>query len=257
MLGTVLNWWAWTTTVLSVIVGTPIVAIVYACTAPFDRGRYAAGRAFRLVAVFATRISGLWNFHTRGRLADPRRPYVVVANHESYADVFLISCFPWEMKWLSKDTMFKIPCMGWMMQMAGDIKLVRGNRDSTLDAIAQCRDRLAKRVSVMIFPEGTRSRTSEMLPFKDGAFRLAIETGAPILPIAVAGTRNAMAKGTFRFLRAKALAEVLEPIDTSTMTISDIAALKAMTRERIEAGRRKLSAELGIRLHEDIENGSG
>lgn len=256
MLGTVLNWWAWTTTVLSVIVGTPIVAIVYACTAPFDRGRYAAGRAFRLVAVFATRISGLWNFHTRGRLADPRRPYVVVANHESYADVFLISCFPWEMKWLSKDTMFKIPCMGWMMQMAGDIKLVRGNRDSTLDAIAQCRDRLAKRVSVMIFPEGTRSRTSEMLPFKDGAFRLAIETGAPILPIAVAGTRNAMAKGTFRFLRAKALAEVLEPIDTSTMTIADIAALKAMARERIEAGRRRLSAELGIRLHEDIENGA-
>ncbi len=256
MLGTVLNWWAWTTTVLSVIVGTPIVAIVYACTAPFDRGRYAAGRAFRLVAVFATRISGLWNFHTRGRLADPRRPYVVVANHESYADVFLISCFPWEMKWLSKDTMFKIPCMGWMMQMAGDIKLVRGNRDSTLDAIAQCRDRLAKRVSVMIFPEGTRSRTSEMLPFKDGAFRLAIETGAPILPIAVAGTRNAMAKGTFRFLRAKALAEVLEPIDTSTMTIADIAALKARARERIEAGRRRLSAELGIRLHEDIENGA-
>lgn len=256
MVGTVLNWWAWTATVLSVIVGTPIVAIVYACTAPFDRGRYAAGRAFRLVAVFATRISGLWNFHTRGRLADPRRPYVVVANHESYADVFLISCFPWEMKWLSKDTMFKIPCMGWMMQMAGDIKLVRGNRDSTLDAIAQCRDRLAKRVSVMIFPEGTRSRTSEMLPFKDGAFRLAIETGAPILPIAVAGTRNAMAKGTFRFLRAKALAEVLEPIDTSTMTIADIAALKAMARERIEAGRRRLSAELGIRLHEDIENGA-
>ena len=100
--------------------------------------------------------------------ADPRRPYVVVANHESYADVFLISKFPWEMKWLSKDTMFKIPCMGWMMQMAGDIKLVRGDRDSTLNAIAQCRDRLAKRVSVMIVPEGTRSRTQEMLPFGVG-----------------------------------------------------------------------------------------
>lgn len=253
MAGTLLNWWAWTGTVLSVIIGTPIVALVYACTAPFDKGRYAAGRAFRLVAVFATRINGLWNFHARGRIADPRRPYVVVANHESYADVFLISCFPWEMKWLSKDTMFKIPCMGWMMQMAGDIKLVRGNRDSTLDAIAQCRDRLAKRVSVMIFPEGTRSRTSEMLPFKDGAFRLAIESGAPILPIAVAGTRNAMAKGTFRFLRARALAEVLEPIETHGMTMVDIGRLKALTRERIEAGRRKLAAELGIRLH-DVEN---
>lgn len=248
MLGTVLNWWAWVETVLVVILGTPVVAIVWLFTAPFDKGRYAAGRAFRLVGVTAMRINGLWRFRTRGTLADPRRPYVVVANHESYADVFLISCFPWEMKWLSKDTMFKIPCMGWMMQMAGDIKLVRGDRDSTLNAIAQCRDRLAKKVSVMIFPEGTRSKTQEMLPFKDGAFRLAIESQAPVLPIAVAGTRNAMAKGTFRFLRAHALAQVLEPIDTTGMTLDDIGRLKAMARERIEAGRRALAAELGIMM---------
>ena len=248
MLGTVLNWWAWVETVLVVILGTPVVALIWLFTAPFDRGRYAAGRAFRLVGVTAMRLNGLWRFRTRGTLADPRRPYVVVANHESYADVFLISCFPWEMKWLSKDTMFKIPCMGWMMQMAGDIKLVRGDRDSTINAIAQCRDRLAKRVSVMIFPEGTRSKTQEMLPFKDGAFRLAIESQAPVLPIAVAGTRNAMAKGTFRFLRAHAIAQVLEPIDTAGMTLDDIGRLKQMARERIDAGRRALAAELGIAM---------
>jgi 1-acyl-sn-glycerol-3-phosphate acyltransferase len=246
MLGTLLNWWAWTEMVLLVILGTPVVAIVFALTAPFDKGRYAAGRTFRLVAVTITRINGLWNFHVRGSLPDPRRPYVVVANHESWADVFLISCFPWEMKWLSKDTMFKIPCMGWMMQMAGDIKLVRGDRDSTINAIAQCRDRLSKKVSVMIFPEGTRSKTWEMLPFKDGAFRLAIEGQVPVLPIAVAGTRHAMAKGTFRFMRARAMAQLLEPIDTTGMTLADIGTLKAIARERIEAGRRALAAELGI-----------
>jgi 1-acyl-sn-glycerol-3-phosphate acyltransferase len=248
MLGTVLNWWAWFETVSVVILGTPVVAIIWLFTAPFDRGRYAAGRAFRIVGVTAMRLNGLWKFRTRGSLDDARRPYVVVANHESYADVFLISCFPWEMKWLSKDTMFKIPCMGWMMQMAGDIKLVRGDRDSTINAIAQCRDRLAKKVSVMIFPEGTRSKTQEMLPFKDGAFRLAIETQAPVLPIAVAGTRNAMAKGTFRFLRARALAQVLEPIDTTGMTMDDIGRLKQMARERIDTGRRALAAELGIAM---------
>ena len=248
MLGTVLNWWAWVETVSVVILGTPVVAIIWLFTAPFDKGRYAVGRAFRIVGVTAMRLNGLWKFRTRGSLDDARRPYVVVANHESYADVFLISCFPWEMKWLSKDTMFKIPCMGWMMQMAGDIKLVRGDRDSTINAIAQCRDRLAKKVSVMIFPEGTRSKTQEMLPFKDGAFRLAIETQAPVLPIAVAGTRNAMAKGTFRFLRARALAQVLEPIDTTGMTMDDIGRLKQMARERIDTGRRALAAELGIAM---------
>jgi 1-acyl-sn-glycerol-3-phosphate acyltransferase len=251
MLGPVLNWWAWVETVLVVILGTPVVALIWLFTAPFDKGRYAAGRAFRLVGVTAMRLNGLWRFRTRGTLADPRRPYVVVANHESYADVFLISCFPWEMKWLSKDTMFNIPCMGWMMQMAGDIKLVRGNRDSAADAIMQCRDRLKKRVSVMIFPEGTRSRSWDMLPFKDGAFRLAIEAGVPILPIAVAGTRFAMAKGTFRFLPARAIAQLLDPIATTGMTLADVGTLKQLTRERIEAARRLLAAELGLPVGEE------
>ena len=85
-----------------------------------------------------------------------------------------------------------------------------------------------------------------MLPFKDGAFRLAIETNAPILPIAVAGTRGAMAKGTFRFLPAHAIAQALEPIETANLTLADLQALKQRTRERIEAGRRLLAAELGL-----------
>ncbi len=247
MIATLGNWWTWATTVLIVIVGTPIVALIYAVTRPFDAGRYAAGRAFRLVAVTTLAFNPFWRFRTRGVApADPRRPYVVVANHESYADVFLISKFPWEMKWLSKDTMFKIPCMGWMMQMAGDIKLTRGSRESAVQALVQCRDRLGKKVSVMIFPEGTRSRDGAMLPFKDGAFRLAIKEGVPILPIAVAGTRHAMAKGTFRFRRAHAIAEVLEPVDTSAFSLKDVAVLREEVRRRIDAARRTLSHELGL-----------
>jgi 1-acyl-sn-glycerol-3-phosphate acyltransferase len=245
---TLLNWWAWVETVLVVILGTPVVALVWLCTAPFDPGRYAAGRAFRLVGVTAMRLNGLWRFRARGTLPDPRRPYIVVANHESWADPFLISCFPWEMKWLSKDTFFKVPCLGWMMRMAGDIKLVRGERESTLAALEQCRDRLRTRVSVMIFPEGTRSRSWAMLPFKDGAFRLAIEAGVPILPIAVAGAREAMAKGTFQFRRAHALAQLLEPVDTAGLTLADLPALKAQVRARIDTARRALAAELGIAM---------
>lgn len=243
------NAWAWVATVACVIVGAPIVAAVFAVTAPFDKGRYAAGRSFRLVAgLLPVTLNPLWRFRTRGRISDPRRPYVVVANHESWADVFLISCFPWEMKWLSKDTMFKVPLLGWMMTMAGDIKLVRGNRDSAAGAILSCRERLANRASVMIFPEGTRSKTWEMLPFKDGAFRLAIEAGVPVLPIAVAGTRNAMAKGSYKFQAARALAQVLEPIETAGMTLQDIPRLKLEARNRIDHARRQLANELGITM---------
>jgi hypothetical protein len=93
-----------------------------------------------------------------------------------------------------------------MMRMAGDIPITRGSRDSAVQAIAAGRDRLVKRVSVMIFPEGTRSDAVDMRPFKDGAFRLAIEQGVPILPIAVAGTRHAMAKHSFQFRPAVATA---------------------------------------------------
>ena len=110
----------------------------------------------------------------------------MVSNHESFVDILLISHLPWEMKWLSKKELFRLPVMGWLMRLAGDIPLKRGFGPSTIEAMAKCREALANRVSVMIFPEGTRSATAEMLPFKDGAFRLAIDAGVPILPLAVA-----------------------------------------------------------------------
>ncbi|MEP6732570.1 MAG: lysophospholipid acyltransferase family protein [bacterium] len=235
----------WVTTVLVVIVGVFYVALVWLITAPFDRGRYHAGRAFRQLAVAQVTLNPLWHFETEGKSPDdPRLPYVAVSNHESYADIFLISHFPWEMKWLSKDTIFKIPVMGWMMRMANDIPIKRGKRESVVSAIAGCRDRLSKRVSVMIFPEGTRSKTDELLPFKDGAFKLAIEAGAPILPIAVAGTRNCMAKGSFAFRRARAKARVLEPIPTTGLTNKDVAQLRERTRDLIDSARRQLQREL-------------
>ena len=235
----------WITTVLVVIVGVFYVALVWVATAPFDRGRYHAGRAFRQLAVAVVKLNPLWHFETNGAPPEnPRLPYVAVSNHESYADIFLISHFPWEMKWLSKDTMFKIPVMGWMMRMAGDIPIKRGKRESVVSAMAGCRDRLSKRVSVMIFPEGTRSPTEELLPFKDGAFKLAVEAGAPILPIAVAGTRHCMAKGSFRFRRARAKARVLEAIPTVGLKNSDVPALRDRTRDLIDAARHELQREL-------------
>ena len=249
------NAWVWTVTILLVIVGFVYVSLVWLCTAPFDPGRYAAGRAFRHIAMWQVWVNPYWHFRTGGfRPPNPRLPYVVVSNHESYADIFLLSHLPWEMKWLSKDTIFRIPVMGWMMRMALDVPVRRGDATSGRDALELCRDRLSKKVSVMIFPEGTRSRTADLLPFKDGAFRLAIEAGVPILPIAVAGTRRAMAKGTFQFRRATAECRVLEPIATTGLTTTDVAALRNRVRRTIDEARRELQRELGIApLTADLE----
>jgi 1-acyl-sn-glycerol-3-phosphate acyltransferase len=100
---------------------------------------------------------------------------------------------------------------------------------------------LSRRVSVMIFPEGTRSRTAELLPFKDGAFRLAIEAGVPILPLAVSGTRNALPKHDWRFGRSVAEVRVLEPIETAGLTLDDVPALKSRVRELIVSTRDALT----------------
>ena len=247
MLSRLVNAWVWTITVLTVLLGFWYVALVFVCTAPFDAGRYAAGRAFRNLGVFVTWLNPYWRFETSGvRIRDPRHPYVAVSNHESYADIFLFCHLPWEMKWLSKTTIFKIPVMGWMMRMAGDVPVVRGDRESGVQALAACRDRLSKRVSVMIFPEGTRSPTEDMLPFKDGAFRIAIETGTPILPMAVAGTRYAMAKGSFEFRPAHARCRVLDPVPTTGLTATDIPALRDRVRSLIQDARDTLRAELEV-----------
>jgi len=240
-----LSAWAWVAAVLLVLFGFFYVGAVWLVTAPFDPGRYHAGRAFRQLAVAHGFLTRLWRFETEGRPPEgPRRPYVVVSNHESYADIFLACHFPWEMKWLSKHTIFKIPVMGWMMRMALDVPVHRGKRESGIAALAECRDRLAKRVSVMIFAEGTRSPTDELLPFKDGAFHIAIESGVPILPIAIAGTRNCMAKHSFAFRHAHAKARVLEPISTEGLTRADLPALRDRTRATIDAARRVLQREL-------------
>ena len=124
---TVLSVWAWFVLGVSVLVAVPVVAVIRVVTAPFDRGAYHAGLAFRKVAVVHQRLNPLWRFRLEGNLPDDRRrPWIVVANHESFVDILLISHLPMEMKWVSKSTFFKIPLVGWLMWLARDIKLVRG-----------------------------------------------------------------------------------------------------------------------------------
>lgn len=227
----VLSAWSWFALVVIIIVWFPLVTLTWMVTAPFDKGRYAAGYLFRKLTVAHQLVTPMWKFHTSGDLpADKRRPYVVVANHESFVDILLISHLPIEMKWLSKETFFKFPLVGWMMQMAGDVRVVRGDRTSGAAAMKACHDRLSKRVSVMIFPEGTRSADGSLGPFKDGAFRLAIESGAPILPLVVHGTRTALRKHDWRLGDSRAEVRVLEPIPTDGMTEADVPVLRERVR---------------------------
>ncbi len=240
----VISMWVWTATALLALVWLPWLALLYALTARRDPGRYAVGRWFRRVAVASVRLNPLWRFRTSGvPVHDPRRPYVVVSNHESIADIFLISHLPWEMKWLSKASLFRLPVMGWLMRLAGDVRVRRDDAASRAAAMEELRDRLRRRVSVMVFPEGTRSPDDELLPFRDGAFRLAVEAGVPVLPIVVAGTRDALRKGSLVLGRAWAEARVLEPVETAGLTLADVPALRDRVRRMIAQARAELRRE--------------
>lgn len=240
---TIVSLWAWLVLVVCVLLWFPVTILARLLTAPFDRGRYIPGLAFRKIAPAMAFLNPLWRFRYSGTLPkDPRRPFVVVSNHESFSDILLISHLPWEMKWLSKAELFRIPVLGWMMWLVGDIPVKRGFGPSAAEAMARCRKALANRVSVMIFPEGTRSKTAELLPFKDGAFRLAIEAGVPVLPLAVSGTSTALRKHDWRFGKSVAEVRVLEPVETAGLTVADVAALKARVRAMIVEARDALAA---------------
>jgi 1-acyl-sn-glycerol-3-phosphate acyltransferase len=233
---TVLSAYSWLVLGILVIVWVPLVFVVWMVTAPFDPGRYWPGLTFRRISVLFQWLNPLWRFRTSGvAIANPRNPYVVVSNHESFVDMLLISHLPWEMKWLSKKSIFKIPLLGWLMRMAGDVELIRGDRQSILTAMRGCGDRLARNVSVMLFPEGTRTRDGSLGEFKDGAFRLAIDHQLPILPLVVNGTRRALEAESWKMNATDAEVRVLAPMPTAGMTKDDAPALRDRVRALIAA----------------------
>lgn len=193
------------------------------------------GRWMRRLGRTSSWLTPLWQFDIQGeRPADiDRRGYVVIANHESVADPFLLSWLPFDMRWVAKEELFKPPVVGWAMTWGGDIPLRRGEGDSVRRMFDECEKAIRAGISVMLFPEGTRTRDGELLPFKDGAFSLAIRTQAPILPVALTGTREMRPKHSLWFGKASGVARILSPIETTGMTADDTATLRENARDSI------------------------
>jgi len=205
------------------------------------------GRWMRRLGRTSSRLTPLWHFDIEGHApADiGYRAYVVIANHESTADPFLLSWLPWDMRWVAKEELFRPPLTGWALRLGGDIKLRRGRGDSVRAMMNECERALAGGIPIMLFPEGTRSKDGELLPFKDGAFHLAIKAGVPVLPVAIAGTRQMRPKNSRWFGRARACAKILEPISSEGLGSSDVAALRDRCRDAIAAALPDLRSRYG------------
>jgi 1-acyl-sn-glycerol-3-phosphate acyltransferase len=122
--------------------------------------------------------------------------YVLIANHQSLADVLAVLHLAHSFKFIAKRELFWIPFFGWSLSLAGYIPLIRGDHKSGKEALERARYYLKRGVSVLFFPEGTRSPNGEIQAFKVGAFKLASEIGVPVVPLVIDGTRNLLPKGS-------------------------------------------------------------
>jgi 1-acyl-sn-glycerol-3-phosphate acyltransferase len=167
------------------------------------------------------------------------RAAIYAVNHTSNVEPPLIflslrSLFP-RLKILYKAELRKLPILVRAFDLAGFVPLERGNREQSLPAIDRAADALRDGSSFLIFPEGTRSRTGALLPFKKGGFIMAIKAQAPVVPIAISGARDAMRKGSPLIRPVEVRIEFGPPIETSEMTLDDRDSLVTHVRDQVAA----------------------
>ncbi len=213
-------------------------------TWPFDRNRKVLHLFSCGWAQMYFWVNPGWRLRIEGRERLPwKGPAVLVANHQSLGDILVLFGLYRPFKWVSKASVFKVPFLGWNMYLNGYVGLVRGDKQSIAKMVAECEQWLDKGVPVLLFPEGTRSPDSQLLPFKDGAFRLAQAKGCPLIPIALTGTADTLPKhGLVLKRRAHCKVSVLEPVDPKAFP--DVAALRDHVRNLIDAEKTRLETEV-------------
>lgn len=151
-----------------------------------------------------------------------KAPFIYMANHQSAYDIFaLLSCLPVQFRWIAKKELFAIPVMGWAMRAANYISIDRSGKRKALESIERAASKIKGGVSVVIFPEGTRSRDGSIQPFKRGGFTLALKSGVPIIPIAIKGSSDVMPRGSLRVRPGEIHITIDRAIDTAPYSLRE------------------------------------
>ncbi len=165
---------------------------------------------------------------------DPHQSYILVSNHQSFFDIFsLLGYLPLQFRWIAKAELFRIPILGWAMNRTGYIPIERGSPKKAYRSMLQAADKVRGGTSVLIFPEGTRSPDGTLQSFKKGVFIIALKSQAPILPIAIRGTRGIMRKGDWRTYPGEVRIIISPPIPTEGFSAEKEAELSEKVRETL------------------------
>lgn len=191
-----------------------IALIVRIFTFPFDPHNRYPNAVMMFFGKLIITLNPFWKRTYFGleKITEEKPAFIRVANHQSFLDMPLVASMPINMKWISKKELFKIPIVGWLMHLAGHISVDRGSKGaakSLLEMIEPINDGM----SVMVFPEGTRSREGKLKPFKKGAFHASMDYGFRIQPIVIEGTYKCMKPDTWVMnFKGDLYVSVLDPI---------------------------------------------
>jgi 1-acyl-sn-glycerol-3-phosphate acyltransferase len=182
-------------------------------------------------------LNPYWNVKVSGlENIDHKKTYVIISNHQSMADIAVLYQTKMQFKWVAKASLFKVPFIGWCLGLIKHIKLNRGDFASIKEIYHQASQWLRKDMSVLFFPEGTRSSSHQMNEFQNGAFKLAIKEKKPILPVCLRGTHDAIPKGSWIFKsKVSVKLTVLPAVETKEFGLGDFARLRDTVRARIKA----------------------
>ncbi len=188
-----------------------IIALAVSLT---DKTGNSSHKVAQIWARSILRVSGV-GVSVRGRRhIDPERPMIYMSNHQSLFDIpVLLGHLPVQFRWLAKAELFRIPIFGHAMRRAGYISIDRTDRKSAFESLARAAGMIRDGVSVLIFPEGTRSRSNTVRPFKKGGFVLAVDSGVPVAPVITLGPHEIMPKGQLIITPKDVTVEIRPPID--------------------------------------------
>lgn len=185
----------WLIGIAFLVIFFPVTFIIWLLVLPFDRDRTVVHWLLIYQALVISYIVPIWRINIEGReKAVHGATYVIISNHQSILDILLLNCLRYRFKWISKIENMKVPVLGWYLRMADYITVDRGNKDSKEKMMEVAFDCMGKGISIMIFPEGTRSPDGETGFFRRGAFQLAISAKVPVLPVLIEGTGNILPK---------------------------------------------------------------
>lgn len=229
-----------------IVIATLALGILAFVTALFDRKGKIVHQYARLwgkIALWANgvkvKLQGLEHVKGKG-------PYIFMSNHQGSYDIFaLLGHLPFQFKWLAKKELFSIPFFGWTMAAAGYISVDRKGTRETVEAMNDAARKIREGMSVVIFPEGSRSQNGTIQPFKKGGFTLAIKSKVPIVPIAIHGSRTIMPKDRLKISPGEIRIQLGSPIETENFSLKDREFLMAKVRERISQNLESISKEQG------------